>query len=294
VVEEHARSLRWLRGGEHDAWGACMGRLRWLVDRHGRELPKGLATLLEPEHAPRGSWAAACGWDRKKHEAKKNKNKLLKSLASTPKGHALAVWLQQALGLGDVLPGPKLATVLSSRRADFLALGPELKGQRVDLGRGARTRWKKLHDELATQVDALAAPVAAAQVQPPVDKDEIEEHEAEPRSWPGALLAKVKGKRVLWIGNRNDQELRKRLLTEFEFASIEIVLLNPKRLDSAAERLKKEGVDLVLACTGFISHSAEGKLRRAAGEKVWFVRVEKGRVGAVGRNLARALGVKAA
>jgi hypothetical protein len=99
---------------------------------------------------------------------------------------------------------------------------------------------------------------------------------------------------VLWIGNRNDQELRKRLLTEFEFASIEIVLLNPKRLDSAAERLKKEGVDLVLACTGFISHSAEGKLRRAAGERVWFVRVEKGRVGAVGRNLSRALGVKAA
>jgi hypothetical protein len=294
VVEEHARSLRWLRGGEHDAWGACMGRLRWLVDRHGRELPKGLATLLEPEHAPRGSWAGACGWDRKKHEAKKNKNKLLKSLASTPKGHALAVWLQQALGLGDVLPSPKLATVLSSRRADFLALGPELKGQRVDLGRSPRTRWKKLHDELATQVDALAAPVPAAQARPPVDKDEIEEHEAEPRSWPGALLAKVKGKRVLWIGNRNDQELRKRLLTEFEFASIEIVLLNPKRLDSAAERLKKEGVDLVLACTGFISHSAEGKLRRAAGERVWFVRVEKGRVGAVGRNLSRALGVKAA
>jgi len=294
VVEDHARCMRWLRGGEHDAWGACMGRLRWLVDRHGRDLPKGLATLLDPGHAPRGPWAAACGWDQKKQRAKKEKSRLLKSLASTPKGHALAVWLQAALRLGDLLPNPRLSAEISSRREDFLALEPDLKGQRVDLGRSARVRWKKLHEELAALPKAAVAPAATARSEPRADEHEVEDHEAESSAWPAALLAKVKGKRVLWIGNRNDQQLRARLQEEFDFASIDMVLLNPKRLDSAAERLRKEGVDLVLACTGFISHSAEGKLRRAAGDKVWFVRVEKGRVGAVGRNLARALGVKAA
>lgn len=301
LVEGFARELRWLRGGEHEAWGACMGRLRWLADRHGREMPQGLAPLLDPEHAPRRNWAVECGYDPGKQRQKKQKSRLLKSLSTTPKGRELATWLQQALGLGDLLANPRLLEVIAARSPDFLALGPELAGLGVDLGRSPRARWKKLHAELLL---ASAAPGAVAKVgrgEPEQslfgegeaeEAGQAEEPEEAPSAWPPTLLAKVKGLRVLWVGNRNDQQLRARLQQEFAFDSIEMVQLNPKRLDSAAERLRREGVDLVLACTGFISHAAEGKLRKAAGSEVRFVRVEKGRVGAVGRNLARALNVK--
>ncbi|MDZ4772338.1 MAG: hypothetical protein SGI72_04310 [Planctomycetota bacterium] len=283
-----AKELRWLRGSDLLGWGECMGRLRWIAHRHRNEHDSvgTLATVLDPEHAPRGSWARENNVDAQKTQQKKEKNRLLKVLDDTKKGVELEGWLAQALSLGDVLPNPKLLEELRKRCDDFLEIGESP----ASFERNQRARWSWLRAQLSgttaaqAAVDALENSSAIDVEAPPVPVMVDAGLER--------LRVKTRGKRALYVSNRNDPDLDEVLKRTFEFSDLRRVVLSPNRVDSASESIKRGGVDLVLAATGFLPHKADSVLKSACvAADVLYVRVDRGRPQACQRHLMRELGV---
>jgi len=105
-----------------------------------------------------------------------------------------------------------------------------------------------------------------------------------------AIREKTQGRSLLYVGNRPDEPLRKRL----------VELLGPASLDwcdisSAAsayvDRVASGSYALVLAATGFMDHAVELRFRTALPEGGRLVRIRKGRPMATLLALARDFGL---
>jgi hypothetical protein len=150
--------------------------------------------------------------------------------------------------------------------------------------------------QLAEQLQAEAREKTEKRARPAAAEAEAEAHAmAALDELVGAVRAAVEGKRAVFCGNRADPELEKTL---HEALGVELdweIVVQTRRLDATAERVRRGTYDLVLAATGFIGHDADGKLGRAcrgANPSVPLVRVDKGRLAATSRALARSLGLR--
>lgn len=104
------------------------------------------------------------------------------------------------------------------------------------------------------------------------------------------VVARTRGARVAFLGNRSDGTLRAALLRRFAF--VELDMFESGAADRLSARVAAGSYDLVLAATGFLDHSVAGKVARACKTQgVPCVAVNRGRVGAVLSALARAYGV---
>src|SRR5690606_22421940 len=139
-----------------------------------------------------------------------------------------------------------------------------------------------LHDEIARAQDD--------------DPDDGAAHAPDPElELRGRVLPHVRGRRLLFVGNRADPNLQATLCAELEPVELDWLVADPRRESAAADRISAGRYDLVLCATGFVSHSTELALRaacRTAG--VPYVRVYKGRLASCLRALDRDLGLGAA
>jgi hypothetical protein len=101
----------------------------------------------------------------------------------------------------------------------------------------------------------------------------------------------TKGKRVLFIVNRKDPENEERLRavlgpSHLQWGAIEN--RDPRLVSSLCASIQNGSFDVVLAAVGFMDHATDGKLVEACDKaSVRYVRVQKGRTGAVLRALDR-------
>lgn len=112
---------------------------------------------------------------------------------------------------------------------------------------------------------------------------------------PHPLVAQIRpftaGKSALFVGNRNDPNLKAHLEDRFDL-KVTWCEGDPRRIQAQCDSIAHSSYDLVLLATGFQGHSADGVLGRAArAVGVPFVRVFKGRSLACARALARTFGL---
>lgn len=280
-----AKVLRWLRGSELEQWGVVIGRMRWLACTMR---DAALEKVLESPTAPDRNWARANGYDPLRQQRRKERKKLLSSLHAVAPGDALLNWLRQALLLGEDLNNDRLLPHLRGRRDEFLALGVHPKG--LDQ-RAARSRWKKLHAQLAQ--DTLPP---SAWPEPEEDAEsadvQVEEHPVHPLE--SHVRAVMQGKRVLIVSNRNDDARDRELAERLGIVGmLKAIVYSERKGDSATQAIGNGSYDYVLALTGFLSHAADRKLKQATRKAgVVYVRANRGRPTACIDALARDLGLR--
>lgn len=287
ALVRHAQALREIRrfiaADEPETWGAVMGRLRWLGGRLGDRLPQ-LRRWLDPEFLPppeRIKSGPSADQVRAQQSAVRAERDAL--AAGTPDDAALIAWLTRAF---DAHNTPEIAALVQPLRARIDALRPD---QFED--RRLRRRITGLHDVLKQgELGTL----------PPEPDDEQDGDDADvDADDPGTHLfdqvrPKVEGKRVLFVSNREDPDLKTKLEHSL---GLEITWCdgNARKVQAQCESIARHSYDYVLIATGFQAHNIDGILARAArGSAVPYVRVFKGRPLAVARALARTLGVASA
>ena len=110
------------------------------------------------------------------------------------------------------------------------------------------------------------------------------------------IFARVKEKlptaSALFVSNREDPMLRDRLTKALGW-EIEWTTAEPRRISSIASAIGRGKYRVVLSATGFQDHSTDIALARAAaGSSTLYVRVNRGRIAACARALARELGIR--
>jgi hypothetical protein len=107
----------------------------------------------------------------------------------------------------------------------------------------------------------------------------------------GELVRRVRlavdGEVALFVSNRHEPQLKHKLETELGL-ELDWCVLNPRRLQAAAERVRCGRYSLIIVATGFVSHSVErvlGKAAKSAG--VPFVRARRGRLRATAHAISR-------
>jgi hypothetical protein len=291
-----ARTLRWLRGEELEGWGEAMGRVRWIAERAGEPVRSRLRESADPAYVPRGSWASVLGHDPEARERKRRKNELLRSSGALHAADATGLrnWLAEALGLGPELTTEKIAAALRECRDAVLAVEDSSfpsRGQRKRLrmvkallgGEPAPIEETEEREDAALDADRTGGEL---------DHDGALANGAAAPVVAGEVLRFTRGKRVLFVCNRTDPRHDGELLRTFGFGEVQRCEPGPRRIESAAERIRSRSYDLVLAATGFMPHKAESALRRACARSgVTYVRVNKGRISACAQHLARELGL---
>jgi hypothetical protein len=97
------------------------------------------------------------------------------------------------------------------------------------------------------------------------------------------------------LTNRDDERLRARLEATLEFAEVELLRAEPRRVQAALEAVTARRFDVVLGATGFLGHNVDGAMREACQRAgIPYLRVAKGRVATCARVLARYYGLDAA
>ncbi|MBL8861936.1 MAG: hypothetical protein JNK02_07975 [Planctomycetes bacterium] len=280
-----ARRLRWLRGAtaQLETWATAMGRLRYLSAQLRPRDPE-LERLLDARHAPEAPWSRVIGFDPRKAEIKASKKRLL-SGAPRPSStrEELVTWLRESFALGSDLPDERIAERLTEQEVGERVL--ELPAE-VFSKLSHRRRLDAVQGFLRG-VSSLPAGETSAAEEPAPDRrvDSLAPYLA-------ALLPRTRGKRVLVVSNRNDPELDEKLRELFCFAEVDHCEVKNSNVASRAQSIERGTYDLVLAATGFLSHTAEGVLRDAARRSgVLHVRVNRGRPLSVARALARELGL---
>jgi len=97
----------------------------------------------------------------------------------------------------------------------------------------------------------------------------------------------VTGETALFVSNRDDPQLKRVLEAELGL-ELDWCLLNPRRMQAAAERVRGGRYGLIIVATGFVSHSVDrvlGKAAKSAG--VPFVRARRGRLRATVHAISR-------
>lgn len=287
ALVRHAQALREIRrfiaADDPETWGAVIGRLRWLSGRLGERVPQ-LRRWLDPEFLPppeRVKTGPSPEQVRAQQATVRSERDAL--VAGAPDDAALLAWLARAF---DAHNTPEIAGLVQPLRARVEALRPDAFEDRR-----LRRRMTGLL-ELLRRGDLGAAP--------PEPDDELEDgDEAVDAEDPGTHLfdqvrPRVEGKRILFVSNREDPDLKARLEGSL---GLDITWCdgNARKVQAQCESIARHSYDYVLIATGFQAHNIDGILARAArGSSVPYVRVFKGRPLAVARALARTLGVATA
>jgi hypothetical protein len=290
-LEDAAARLRWSRpvAPDPERWGAALGRLRWLVahKRGGQRL----ARLLEPSLVPRPTWAT---------EAQAARSRLV-ALTAPPDGdRELLAWL---LAVFDAVDGPTLATRLkTTTTVSGRAVAPlVLAITENDLpknDRRMRRRLRQLHSLMTGGTGKVAdAPAIAGEGAAAAAAAAPEPEDTTPRpTYDERIFAHVKTKlptaSALFVSNREDPMLRERLTKALGW-EIEWSTAEPRRISAIASAIGRGKYKVVLSATGFQDHSTDISLARAASaSNTLYVRVNRGRIAACARALARELGIR--
>ena len=280
-----AQRLRFLRGAVRDVrgWSGAVGRLRsWTAsDRFGLA---DVSRALNPAFAPSTSWATIV----KETNTRKpdvdptvRAREVADALAVVPVANevdALRVWLLQALPLTDT--HHEVIADAVRPHADVIArFGVH---DFAGAGRRIHRRLRKLQESLAGVEPTSEPPLSEASLPslPVVDEDKPEVD----------VVARTRGRRAVFVTNRNDPELQQRLSDACAFGALDWAESEPRRIDAVADAIASKRYDLVIAATGFLNHTVDEKLSRACrGAGVPYVRANRGRVAACMRALARDL-----
>ncbi len=289
-----ARKTRWLRRWttEPMEWGALIGRLRWLSYQGDHRL-RALGSVLSPER--RGlPWAYVLGVDPNKREKQRARRKLLETLSVGDPGKdpGWPAWLVSAF---DHFETRRMARLLGRRAEEIRSIEEDalLGVVDPDQRRRTRSRLKKLKEALADL--PLDEESASFELEAELSKVQDITQDEEPTTDPHeALRAKVlshtKGRRALFVSNRNDPDLKSRLVGELEFEELEWSDGSVRRSEALAEAIRKKRFDLVLLATGFQSHKLDNLLSRACrSSDIPFLRVNRGRPLAVYQAIERSL-----
>lgn len=278
--------LRWLRGSMIDAaqWAYAMGRCRYWADRE-RSIGSEVNSLLDPTYRPEHPWAARFTAQTRDRERRKLVKQVL-SEAPAHKDHpdraALLAWLLRALPLADT-HHRQIVELMRPFSAEVLRFEP---ASMEELDRRLRRRMLLLQRDLGGAVEAEEAPEEAEPA--PVH----EAPEAGTTPFLDAVRGRTHGSRALFISNRNDPMLHDRLIEVLEFSALDWCEADVKRTQAAEHKVAAGAYDFVLAATGFLSHSVDGRLAKVCrARSIPYVRVERGRPMTCVRSLARDLGI---
>lgn len=283
-----AHLLRWVRRDttRSERWGRAIGLLRW-ASREGREEARPLRNVLADDHRPSMTWAAMLGRDPElKLKARLQREVMNQVPGPDTLEEDLMEWLVKAF---TVLTNPQIAKVAAGVRDMILGFESE---DFADADRNARSRLRKLQSLIRKGMDTSRVEL------PDAVEDEEGSPEEAPRPQkksvdPAALLLKsvqkyTNGKRVLFVGNREDSKLQ----TELEKAlgcKVTMKNCNTTREKAIVDGVTAHRFDLVLVATSFVGHGvSNGVARKAKAEGLPCVRVSKGRTAATVRALARA------
>lgn len=286
--------LRWLRGCPIDGsvWAYAMGRCRYWAG-HDRTRFAEADALLDPAHRPDGTWALLLVSTSKDRD----RRKLIKDIftqAPAPKDKpgpdVLTAWLQRALGVADT-HHKQIVEAMTPFRDAVLSIDAATA---AGFDRRLRRRLSLLQRDLggAGAVSDVVEEADEAIEGAPMEVAAETENEAERVPLYGAVRSRTQGTRALFISNRNDPMLHERLLKALAFAELDWCEADVKRAQAAEQKVAAGGYDFVLAATGFLSHSVDGRLSKVCRARdIPYVRVERGRPLTCVRSLARDLGI---
>lgn len=286
-----AMKVRWLRGAASDLelWGAAIGRLRWIASTlRARGAP--IAQVLDPRHAPAGTWAQTLRYDPEKKRRQKERKALISTNgAPKPTWNEAEIrdWLRRALELGEALPNDRIAQVLEAQSVvePVLAIDAPLFSEK----RSQRTRLETIQVLLRRGPE----PLAPAPVAPASDEEDDDSGPSFLDRLLQRLLGRTRGKRVLFVSNRNDPTIDEKLRELFAFEEVDHCEVKSSNVAARARSVEQGSYDMVLAATGFLSHSTEGVFRDAARRaQIPHVRVNRGRPLSVALALAREFGIR--
>jgi len=288
---ELAKKSRWLRlsvDGGNELWGHLMGRFRHLTYLGDREYDT-LAAVIAPGYSPPLSWARLLKIDPNKkvrqRERKRLYRELGKSQISNPE--TLSAWLLEAF---SAFSNPEVLTILDGAQRALIS-DVEVSGLP---SKSSRSRMRRLLKLLETEKEldgTSKSRVIKAELNLPDNEEEGASGEADEYLLVLEEVRRfVKGKKVLIVTNRNDAQLREQLENEIEPRGIDVTSDSPRRIQSVCQSIRQSSYALVLAVTGFLSHSTDGALSTASSDaNICYVRTNKGRprntVIAVGRAL---------
>ena len=289
-----AKELRWLRPHVEDRvrWGQAVGRLRWAVTRIPREHRSALDLALDEQHRPTKPWAHELGEDPVAKQKKKLRKALLQKKPEGDKAtpDAVSKWLAEAFELGDGFSTAEIAERIPDWNATVLALPAD---ESTDKDRKYRRRLKLLQDEIERRergetpgdiVQGDVDPEEAAPLEP-------DEGDISFRKLLARVRERIEGKSALFVSNRADPLLKERLERELG-VQIDWAEIDPRRIQSRIESVRRMSYDLVMSATGFQGHSIDATLGRetkACG--LPYVRVNRGRLTTCVRALARQFGL---
>lgn len=289
-VEElvHAgQLLRWIRRDVRDRllWGTAFGALRWAA--HTADLGL-LRAVLDEDTIPTKSWAELLGRD----PTINHKNRIKRELIATASvlgedREPLVLWLRDAF---PVFSNPQIAKMTQHARDLVLTLVNE---DFAAADRTIRSRLRRLQTMLRTQEDiskvTLPKLEALADEQP--HEESVPVHNPIEDLLRGKVRERTRGKRMLFVSNREDETLRVRLEEDLDCSVTLRDGSNSRKLQAIIASVTSSSYDMVLMATGFHDHSSDANLSRAAKAAcVPYVRVNKGRPLATIRALARTFG----
>jgi hypothetical protein len=292
LLARWAARLRWLRGSAVDGtqWAYALGRCRYWIG-HDRTAFAEADTLLDPGYRPEVPWAtllAAPGKDRDRRKLVKEVFTQAPAVKDRPDLEAVLAWLRRALPLADTHHRQIVEAITPFREGVLGVDAATLPG----LDRRLRRRLLILQRDLG---GSTAVPEAGDE---PDDGGSLEAtadaHEPSTPPLFEAVRNRTRGSRALFISNRNDPLLHERLLKALAFAELDWCEADVKRAQAAEQKVAGGGYDFVLAATGFLSHSVDGRIAKVCrARQIPYVRVERGRPLTCVRSLARDLGIHA-
>ncbi|MEZ4267243.1 MAG: hypothetical protein R3F39_12765 [Myxococcota bacterium] len=301
-----ARALRWLRGHAPDPeeWAAAFGRLRWISSQLRGDPAAALREVLESEFRPPMSWAQALGQDPGRKRMRRRRRDTLSGVTGLRDvgDDALIAWLLEAFELGTEMPNPRLAGLLYPVRDRIGAL--ELDAL-PDSNRRVRKRLADLKKRLqvigSDEAESIIRSVEREAAEDGPAESESQKRQAPPEEKVNAidLLAErvrrqTRGRKALFVSNREDPELKARLETLLDL-ELTWSVIDPRRIQAKRDAVVQGSFDFVLSATGFQGHNVDAALYRAARSAgIPYVRVNRGRPVTCVRSLARELGLEAA
>lgn len=291
LLARWAGRLRWLRGSAVDGtqWAYALGRCRYWIG-HDRAAFAEAETLLDPAFRPEVTWAAllaAPGKDRDRRKLVKEVFTQAPAVKDHPDLDAVLTWLRRALPLADTHHRQIVEAVTPFREGVLGVDAAVLPG----LDRRLRRRLLMLQRDLG---GSIAVPEAVDEHDDGAPESTGDAPEAFAPPIYEAVRSRTRGARALFISNRNDPQLHDRLLKALAFAELDWCEADVKRAQAAEQKVAGGGYDFVLAATGFLSHSVDGRIAKVCrARQIPYVRVERGRPLTCVRSLARDLGIHA-
>lgn len=291
LLARWAAKLRWLRGSAVDGtqWAYALGRCRYWIG-HDRAAFAEAETLLNPGFRPEQNWAAllaAPGKDRDRRKLVKEVFTQAPAVKDHPDRDAVLTWLRRALPLADTHHRQIVEAVTPFREGLLGVDAATLPG----LDRRLRRRLLMLQRDLG---GSIAVPEAVDEHDDGAPEATGDAPEAFAPPIFEAVRSRTRGARALFISNRNDPQLHERLLKALAFAELDWCEADVKRAQAAEQKVAAGSYDFVLAATGFLSHSVDGRIAKVCrARQIPYVRVERGRPLTCVRSLARDLGIHA-